>query len=201
MATAHASAAIETRLIAASLVASRYDRITLLSPLAHKVEEVGARVKQTVKAEVKRVDFGLRVIIVWKIAKAVVLYALGIAAFALVHSNIAHVGSRVVGWLGIDAGRPTVQHAMRHLAHLTPPRITEIGVGMIVYASVNTIEAWGLHTRRTWAEWLTVILTTSLIPLEVYELIRYPSLGKVIALVVNIAIVLYLLRHKWLFRK
>ena len=76
-----------------------------------------------------------------------------------------------------------------------------IGVGMIVYASVNAVEAWGLHRRRTWAEWLTVCLTVALIPLEVYELVVHPSLGKVLALIANIAIVLYLLRHKWLFRK
>ena len=166
-------------------------------PLAHKVEEVRAKVS----TEVHRVDFGLRVIIIWKIVKAVLLYSLGIAAFALVHSDIAHGAARAIVWLGIDAGRPTVQHAIAHLAGLTPRRLSWIGVGMIVYATVNSIEAWGLHRRRTWAEWMTVGLTVALVPIEIYELIKHPSLGKVIALIVNIAIVLYLLRHKWLFRK
>jgi uncharacterized membrane protein (DUF2068 family) len=158
-------------------------------------------IKAAVQTEVRRVDFGLRIIIAWKVAKAVVLCALGIALFALVHDDVARLAARAVAWLGIDAGRPTVQHALARLAGLTPHRLSLIGVGMIVYAAINAIEAWGLHRRRVWAEWLTVILTASLVPLEIYELVSHPSLGKVGAVVVNIAIVLYLLRHKWLFRK
>ena len=173
----------------------------MTSPLTHKVEEVAARVTETVKTEVERVDFGLRVIIVWKAIKAVLLYALGIAAFALVHSDIQQLGEDLVAWLGIDAGRPTVAHSLARLDGLTPHRISIIGIGAILYATVMAIEAWGLHQRKLWADWLTVIVTSSLIPLEVYELAKHPSIGKVIALAVNIAIVLYLLRHKWLFRK
>lgn len=173
----------------------------MTSPLADKASEVAARVTESVKAEVHRVDFGLRVIIVWKAIKAVLLYALGIAAFALVHSDVQQLAEDLVASLGIDAGRPTVQHALAKLDGLTPHRISIIGIGAILYATVMAIEAWGLHRRRLWAEWLTVIVTSSLIPLEIYELIKHPSVGKVIALVVNIAIVLYLLRHKWLFRK
>jgi uncharacterized membrane protein (DUF2068 family) len=170
-------------------------------PLAHKASEVAARVSESVKTEVHRVDFGLRVIIVWKAVKAVLLYALGIAAFALVHSDVAQLGEDLVAWFGIDAGRPTVQHALAKLGGLTPHRISVIGIGAILYATVMALEGWGLHQRKRWAEWLTVIVTSSLIPLEIYELIKHPSLGKVIALVVNVAIVLYLLRHKWLFRR
>jgi uncharacterized membrane protein (DUF2068 family) len=171
------------------------------TPLAHKVEEVAARVSHSVQVEVHRPDFGLRVIIVWKAIKAAILVALGIAAFTLAHSDIAKLGADFVAWLHIDAGRPTVQHALAKLAGLTPHRITAIGVGAILYACLLTIQAWGLHRRRLWAEWLTVGVTSSLIPFEIYELIKHPTIGKVIALVVNVAIVLYLLRHKWLFRR
>ncbi|HUS32278.1 MAG TPA: DUF2127 domain-containing protein [Kofleriaceae bacterium] len=173
----------------------------MTSPLAHKVEEVAAHISETVKTEVERVDFGLRVIIVWKAIKAVLLFALGIAAFALVHSDVAKLGTELIAWLGIDAGRPTVQHVLAKLAGLTPHRISVIGIGAIIYACVLALEGWGLHRRYLWADWLTVIVTSSLIPLEIYELFKHPSVGKVIALVVNVAIVMYLLRHKWLFRK
>ena len=172
----------------------------MTTPLAPKTG-VRARVRETVRTEVHRVDFGLRVIIVVKIIKATLLLALGIAAFALVHSDLARLAARLIAWCGIDAGRPTVQHVLVKLAGLSAKRISVIGAGLIVYASVNAVEAWGLHRRRTWAEWLTVIVTCSLIPLEIYELVTHPSPGKVIALVVNIVIVLYLLRHKWLFTR
>jgi uncharacterized membrane protein (DUF2068 family) len=76
-----------------------------------------------------------------------------------------------------------------------------IGAGALVYAGILALQAWGLHRRRMWAEWLTVIVTSSLIPIEIYELIRHATLAKAIALGVNIAIVMYLLRHRWLFRR
>jgi uncharacterized membrane protein (DUF2068 family) len=46
--------------------------------------------------------------------------------------------------------------------------------------------------RRRWAEWLTVFVTASFIPLELYELSRRFGPGKLVALVLNVAIALYL---------
>jgi len=75
----------------------------------------------------------------------------------------------------------------------------KIGIGAGLVGCVMFVEAWGLHRRRVWAEWMTVIVTSSLIPLEIYHLAKHPSLGKVLTLIANVAIVLYLLRHRWLF--
>ena len=46
---------------------------------------------------------------------------------------------------------------------------------------------------KPWAEWFTVIITASLLPLEVYEIHRHPTIPKVVVLVINIAVVGYLL--------
>lgn len=153
------------------------------------------------KEEVHRPDFGLRLIIIWKAFKAVLLFALGIGAFAVVHRDVEALAHTFVGWLGLDAGHPYVEKALRKLAGLTPQRITLIGIGAVIYSCVLALEAWGLHQRKLWAEWLVVGLTCALIPLEIYEIIHRASAGKVIALVVNIAVVLYLLRHRWLFKR
>jgi len=163
--------------------------------------DAGPHVKSSfhLKDEVQRPDFGLRLIIVWKFVKAVVLVGLGITAFALVHSDIQALALRAVRWLGLDPAGHRVARALAMAAGLTPDRIAVIGVGAIIYACVMMLEGWGLHRRRTWAEWLTIILTSLLIPIEVYELARYPSLGKVLTLVVNVLIVIYLARHRFLF--
>lgn len=142
----------------------------------------------------------MRLIIIWKAFKAVVLFAAGIGAFALVHRDVQAVATDFVEWLGIDAGHPYVEKALRRIAGLTPQRITLIGIGAIIYSCVLTAQAWGLHQRKVWAEWLTVGLTSALIPVEVYEIVHRASVGKVIALIVNIAVVMYLLRHRWLFK-
>lgn len=157
------------------------------------------KLNELVKAEVQRPDFGLRLIIVWKCIKAALMVGLGILALALMHSDIHQLAVDLVSWLGIDPARPSVEKFLGKLTGLTPGRIAAIGAGAMVYAGVNLVEAYGLHRRRTWAEWLTVILTSSLVPVEIYEIASEPTFGKVVALIVNIAIIVYLLRHRWLF--
>ena len=73
------------------------------------------------------------------------------------------------------------------------------GAALAGYAVLEGVEAVGLWYQRRWAEYLTFIVTTSFIPLEVYELIHKFTPLKVFALVVNLAIVIYLLFAKRLF--
>src|SRR4051794_13332005 len=74
-----------------------------------------------------------------------------------------------------------------------------VGAGVAGLAVIEGIEAVGLWYQRRWAEYLTFIVTTVLIPLEVYELTATVSWFKVVGLIVNLAIVIYLLIAKRLF--
>ncbi len=156
-------------------------------------------VTQRVKQEVHRPDFGVRIIIVWKIIKGCLLLAVGIAAFGLVGRDLHGLGLRLVEWLGIDPASPRIAHLLHRLIDVSSGRMVAVGIGAMAVATVMFIEAWGLHRRRVWAEWLTVIVTASLIPLEFYHLAHHTTIGKVLTLIANIAIVIYLLRHRWLF--
>lgn len=154
---------------------------------------------EIVEHEVHRPDFGLRLIIVWKCVKAALLAGVGVTVLVLADRNIQQLATELVRWLGLDPAGPRVARALGKLAGMTPGKMIAVGAGALAYAAVQAVEAWGLHRRRVWAEWLTVIVTSSLIPVEIYELIHNATLGKVGALIVNVAIVLYLLRHRWLF--
>lgn len=156
-------------------------------------------VKDKVEAELHRPDFGLRVIIVWKTVKGALLLAVGLTAILLRHSDIHALGVDLVEWLGIDPAGPRMTHWLDKLLSLDASTMVKIALGAFAVAIVMFVEAWGLHRRRTWAEWLTIIVTSSLIPLEIYHLATHPSLGKVLTLVANVAIVVYLSRHRWLF--
>jgi uncharacterized membrane protein (DUF2068 family) len=74
-----------------------------------------------------------------------------------------------------------------------------VAVGVIGYAVLEGVEAVGLWWQKRWAEYLTLIATALFIPLEVYEIAHKLSPLKIIALIVNIAVVLYLLFAKRLF--
>jgi uncharacterized membrane protein (DUF2068 family) len=70
---------------------------------------------------------------------------------------------------------------------------------ILVYALVEGVEAVGLWYQRRWAEYLTFLVTASLLPLEVYELSQRLSAFKLVAFVINVAVVVYLLYAKRLF--
>ncbi len=67
-----------------------------------------------------------------------------------------------------------------------------VAIGALAYGFLELVEGVGLWLDKLWAEYLTVIATSLLIPLEVYELVRKPSLLKAAGIVVNVLIVLYL---------
>jgi len=74
-----------------------------------------------------------------------------------------------------------------------------VGAGLAGLAVIEAAEAVGLWYQRRWAEYLTFIVTTLLIPVEIYELTATVSWFKVFALIANLAIVIYLLVAKRLF--
>ena len=88
-----------------------------------------------------------------------------------------------------------MQDALVFVSRLTPERLEALGIGAFLYAALFTTEGIGLWLGKRWAEYLTVIATGSFVPFEVYELARRPGLPRVAALVLNLAVVAYLIHH------
>jgi uncharacterized membrane protein (DUF2068 family) len=62
----------------------------------------------------------------------------------------------------------------------------------LLYAGLFLVEGTGLWLQRRWGEWATVVITGLLIPVEVYEIFRHPGSAKILVLIVNMAVVGYL---------
>ena len=82
---------------------------------------------------------------------------------------------------------------------LTITRQTALVITALGYAALMGIEGVALHQRKPWARRFTIIATSSLIPIEVYEIVRKLHPIRVFVLLANIAIVIYLMRRKDLF--
>jgi len=74
-----------------------------------------------------------------------------------------------------------------------------LGAVLLAYGAVEGVEAVGLWYQRRWAEYLTFIVTTSLLPLEIYEIVNRATPFKILAFVINVVVVIYLLLGKRLF--
>jgi uncharacterized membrane protein (DUF2068 family) len=149
----------------------------------------------------------LRLIAIDRGIHFLVLMLLAVAIFLLAanRQELRGVFYRVIadfeGGVGSQLHLP--QHGLLHtlddLLSLDSSTLRLVGVGAAVYGLIEGAEAVGLWLQKRWAEYLTLIATALFIPLEVYELSRSFSPLKITALIVNIAIVIYLLVAKRLF--
>jgi uncharacterized membrane protein (DUF2068 family) len=135
----------------------------------------------------------------FKLLKAAVLIAVGLGALRLIHADIAMVLAHWVRVFGMDPGQRYVDSFLQKATTLTPNSIRGIGVGSFIYAGLFLTEGIGLLLLKRWAEWFTIIMTSSLLPIELYEIHRHPTEWKVLLLVFNVAVLAFLfyqLRHE-----
>ncbi|MGA9471882.1 MAG: DUF2127 domain-containing protein [Terriglobales bacterium] len=141
----------------------------------------------------------IRLIALFKLLKAALLIAVGFGALHLLHKDLADVLEHWIAKLGLDPGNRFVDWGLQKVANLTPDKIKSLGIVSFIYASLFLTEGIGLWLVKRWAEWFSVIITTSLVPVEIYEIYRHPSAVKCLVLIVNVAVVGYLLyriRHE-----
>jgi uncharacterized membrane protein (DUF2068 family) len=141
-----------------------------------------------------RIDI-LRTIALYKLVKVLLLLAL---AYGEVRLSDASLTAKLVTWasarpLGLE--HKVVTWLLEWFSGLSASRVHALRMVTLAYAAVFSIEGVGLWMRKRWAEWLTVIITGSLIPLELWELLDRPNIGKAAVLTANIAIVIILIWH------
>jgi uncharacterized membrane protein (DUF2068 family) len=140
-------------------------------------------------------DRMLRLIAVFKFFKAASLIVLGIGAFRLVHQDLGSVLGHWIMTLKLDPGQHFLDVALAKAANVSPAQIKKVGAGSFIYAALFLAEGTGLWLRKRWGEWLTVIITSSLVPFEIYEVHQHPSSLKIVVFALNVAVVLYLIYH------
>jgi uncharacterized membrane protein (DUF2068 family) len=132
------------------------------------------------------------------------LIALAILLFSANRVDMQDTVMKIIADLGGGTtARGAASHGMAHrideLFSLQTHRLHVFALVAMTYAIIEGIEAIGLWYCKRWAEYLTLLVTASLLPVEVYELTHHVSPFKVVALVINIAVVAYLLFAKRLF--
>ena len=135
----------------------------------------------------------IRAIAVFKLLKAILMIAVGVGTLKLLHRDVASVLEHWVTMLGLDPGNEYINRLLEKAANLSPNKIKGLGIVSFIYAGLFLTEGIGLWLVKHWAEWFTIIITSSLVPFEVYEIHRHPTPIKMLVLVINVAVVGYLL--------
>jgi len=136
---------------------------------------------------------GLAAIAVLKIAKGVLLLLLGLGLLKLVHAEIATLFSLLIEALHLNADSHLIHGLVLKVDALQPHSVLVAGLISLGYAGLMVVEGVGLWLEFSWAAYLTVVSTSLLIPVEVYEIVDHVSFVRVGALLLNLGIVGYLI--------
>ena len=138
-------------------------------------------------------------IIAFKAAKASALAALGIALLTTRRSDPVDLIIRVALAVHLPLTSRMLDRLIAAVSNLTVAKQTILAITAFGYAILMGTEGVALYLRKPWARWFTIIATSSLVPVEVYEIVRKPDLLRVVVLVTNVAIVVYLWRRREVF--
>jgi uncharacterized membrane protein (DUF2068 family) len=133
----------------------------------------------------------VRAIAILKLAKALLLIGVGLGALNLLNPETA---DKLYEWARVVAWRvgPRTGSTVHRLSTLHASQLVVVAIVALSYAALFGVEGVGLWMKKRWAEFLTIIATSSFVPIEVYELIRRATGNRGATLAVNLFVVGYL---------
>jgi uncharacterized membrane protein (DUF2068 family) len=143
-------------------------------------------------------DRGLLLIGLFKLAKAIFFFGVGVGAIHLLHKDLEDEIMRLALKLRFDPESRLVSLLLDKVDLIDAHRLRQISVATFGYSALALTEGVGLLLEKVWAEYLTVILTASFLPWELYELTRRPDWFHLSLLLINLAVLGYLV---WLLRR
>jgi uncharacterized membrane protein (DUF2068 family) len=144
----------------------------------------------------------LRIIGVFKLLKGAALILGGLSVLHLLHVDLVDETLKWARRLHIAPGNRYLQAFLDKLLSVTRKQFQVLAAVLFAYSAMFITEGVGLCLLQFWAEWMTVITTIGLIPLEAYELIHrireethitLPAL----TLAINTVVAVYLIAHVW----
>lgn len=136
----------------------------------------------------------LVLIAAYKGLQALLFIAVGVGAMRLVHKDISVIFEQVREALHFSPESRLVNFLLDRATLLNDPVLRRIGAVAFGYAAVSLAEGVGLFFEKAWAEYLTLIITASFLPWEVFEMFRRLTWVRVGLLIINLLVLLYLLK-------
>ncbi len=143
-------------------------------------------------------DRGLLLIGIFKLIKSIFFFFIGVGAIHLMNKDLGDVVMRLAHDLRFDPESRVVALMLDKVDLIDATRLREIGFATFAYSGLALTEGVGLLLEKPWAEYLTLGLTISFLPWELFELARRPNWVRLGLLLLNLAVLWYLV---WLLRR
>ena len=141
----------------------------------------------------------LSAIIAFKAFKAAALAALGFVLLATRQDDPVYLITRLALAVHLPLTSRIFGRALEFALNLSVGKQTALAVTAFGYAALMGTEGIALQRRKPWARWFTVGATSSLLPIEIFEVFREVHPLRIVVLLANIAIVIYLVKRRELF--
>jgi uncharacterized membrane protein (DUF2068 family) len=135
---------------------------------------------------------GVRTVASFEFAKGIVVVLAGLGVFSMRHRDIWGVAESFLEFLHVNPHHHFVGIFIDLVYRVSDVRLWKIVVVASLYVILRFIEAYGLWYIRPWAEWMAIASGSIYIPFEVADLLRRPDWIRLLIIVVNVAIVLYM---------
>lgn len=137
----------------------------------------------------------LRGVAIFEAAKGLLVLLGGIGLFELIHHNVQHMAEQIIAHTHLNPANGYPRIFLDLASKITDGKLFVLAFFALAYALIRLAEAYGLWFERRWAQWLGAISGGIYVPIEIYELFHQASTMKFVALVVNLAIVIFLARR------
>lgn len=134
----------------------------------------------------------LRAVATVEFFKGLVVLLAGFGVLSLVHRDAWDVAESFLEWLRISPDAHYAQVFLNLADQVTDTKLWLVALGALAYSTLRFGEAYGLWKELAWAEWLALISGAIYLPFEIYELARRPDWLRLGIVVVNLAVVLYM---------
>jgi uncharacterized membrane protein (DUF2068 family) len=135
---------------------------------------------------------GLRTLAIAELIKGAIVLLLGFGVFHLMHNNLDDVAERVCQVFHVNPEGKLSNLFFELASHSSDRNLWVLALGAFVYATVRSIEGYGLWREREWAQWFELLSTGLYLPAELYWLRQNPSWLKVGVLIANGVILLFM---------
>jgi len=144
-------------------------------------------------SQAKSRDTFLWLIVIFKYFKGILLIAVALGAHHLLNRDLSEFAEHLVDSFRVDPNNHYIHLLLEKMQLLTAKQLKELSIGSFIYAAIVLTEGTGLALKKRWAEYFTIIITASFLPLEVYELAHRVTPVKIAVMAINIAILAFLI--------
>jgi uncharacterized membrane protein (DUF2068 family) len=130
----------------------------------------------------------------YKLAQALLFVAIGVGARRLLHKDIGDELYALADHLRFDPESRFVNFILEKATLVNDEQLRRIGFVAFCYAGVGIAEGIGLYLEKMWGEFLTLAITASFLPWEIFEVYRRLTWPRVSLLTINVLVFLYLLK-------